>query len=166
MLYHFPSDDNGYIVMQWHAVQGPATPGIANYPNLAIWIQGDRWVVRRAFGSPIAVKREKKTLNEEPKAHVWTAFVLHAKWSKQQDGEIQLWQNGKLVWDVKGTNLYTDHATDVTPYLKTGIYRPSRKGTTTTEPPTIVYVADVKIGSAAASYATVAPSLRRLSARP
>jgi hypothetical protein len=158
MVPTVPTDEAGYIVMQWHAVMGEAALTSRNFPNLAIWIDGDEWTLRRAFGTPLNIKRDAKCLPVRAEAGKWTDWVIHAKWSKGPDGEIQVWQNGTLVWDIKGPNSYSELAKDYTPYLKTGIYRSSRKETKTSEDPTVVYVGDVKIGREDATYKMVAPS--------
>jgi hypothetical protein len=157
MVPTVPTDEAGYIVMQWHAVMGEAALTSRNFPNLAIWIDGDEWTIRRAVGTPLNIKRDVKPLHTFAEPGKWTDWVVHANWSKGPDGEIQIWQNGVLVWDVKGPNCYSELATDYTPYLKTGIYRPTRKETKNSEEPTVVYVSDVKIGGADATYKMVAP---------
>jgi hypothetical protein len=155
-----PAPNPGYLVLQWHAVMGDAAKTSRGFPDLELSISGDQWTIRRAFGSPLTgqTKRDVKVIPGRVEAGVWTDWVVHAKWSKGDDGEIQVWQNGTLVWDVKGPNCYSDLAVERTPYLKTGIYRPTRKDSKTPEDPTVVYVADVKIGGPDATYKMVAPS--------
>jgi len=143
-----PAPSPGYLVLQWHAVMGDAAKTSRGFPPLEISVNGNKWMIRRAFGSPITGETKRE----------WTDWVVHAKWSKGDDGEIQIWQNGTLVWDVKGPNCYSGLAVERTPYMKTGIYRPTRKESKTSEDPTVVYVTDVKIGGPDATYQMVAPS--------
>jgi len=155
-----PAPSPGYLVLQWHAVMGDAAKTSRGFPPLEISVNGNKWMIRRAFGSPITgeTKRDTKLLPGVVQEGKWTDWVVHAKWSKGDDGEIQIWQNGTLVWDVKGPNCYSGLAVERTPYMKTGIYRPTRKESKTSEDPTVVYVTDVKIGGPDATYQMVAPS--------
>lgn len=154
-----PAPSPGYLVLQWHAVMGEAAKTSRGFPPLEISVNGDRWMVNRAYGSPVTgqTKRDRKQIPGTVEAGKWTDWVIHAKWSKSDDGEIQIWKDGTLVWDVKGQNCYSDLAVERTPYLKTGIYRPTRKGSETSEDPTVVEVSDVKIGGPDATYEMVAP---------
>ena len=51
----------------------------------------------------------------------WGDFVLHAKWSKNDDGFAYLYLNGKPIWSQLGANVAKGSNTKI--YQKTGIYR-------------------------------------------
>jgi hypothetical protein len=62
---------------------------------------------------------------------------------------------------VRGPNLYND-VERVTPYFKTGIYRPTRRpssGDTSNESDTVVYVSRVRIGNTLADLQMMQNSL-------
>ena len=154
------TDDNGFILMQWHALIGEDKKrhqnetGIHNFPNLAIHFKNDRFEVTRAWGPLVNSWRDHRTLAQSWASNQWMDWVVHAVWSEQDDGLIQIWQNRQLVYEARGPNLYND-VERVTPYFKTGIYRPSRKpknGHNRNEADTVIYVRDVSIGNASADF--------------
>lgn len=154
------------IVMQWHAIPGDFR---ATFPNLAIAVGDDRWIVRQSFGDPKTTPTRRETkLEDRVQPGVWTAWVIHARWSPKDDGLVQIWKDGKVVADLKGPNTYGTIGVEYTPYMKTGIYHPEwhlenpgRKARFDAEQPVatrkIVYVTDLKIGDARAKAADVAP---------
>ncbi|MEI6465213.1 MAG: polysaccharide lyase [Verrucomicrobiota bacterium] len=157
------------IVMQWHAVPGN---GRATYPNLAISIQDSHWFIQQNFGATERkATRVKRKLDEPVRRGAWLAWVVHAKWSPRDDGLIEIWLDGKRVVEIKGPNVYTTIGVEYTPYLKTGIYHPAwhldvpaKRAAFAQEVPTVtskvVWVAEVRIGSAQATYADVVPRLK------
>jgi len=149
------TDAAGYIVLQWHAVMGNDKVD-RNFPNLAIHQKRDRWVVARAWGKPDNIQRSATTLPRRVETGKLISWVIHAKWAPDSTGVIEIWQDGELVYRKTGQNVY-NLSTDRTPYLKTGIYRPSRKGSTTAEAPLTVRVSDVRIARADGGYPEVAP---------
>ncbi|MBV8271583.1 MAG: polysaccharide lyase [Cupriavidus sp.] len=149
------TDAAGYIVLQWHAVMGNDKVD-RNFPNLAIQQKRDRWVVARAWGQPDNIQRSATTLPRRVEPGKLTSWVIHAKWATDTTGVIEIWQDGALVYRQAGQNAYS-LSSDRTPYMKTGIYRPSRKGSTTTEAPVVVRVSDVRIARADGAYPEVAP---------
>jgi hypothetical protein len=154
------------IVMQWHGIPGNFR---ATYPNLEISVGEDRWHVRQSFGDPKTTPTRRDTkLEDRVQLGIWTAWVIHAKWSPKDDGILQIWKDGKLVIDVKGPNTYGTIGLEYTPYLKTGIYhpewntaKPGREEKFNADQPVathkITYVTDCKIGGANAKYEDIAP---------
>jgi hypothetical protein len=53
----------------------------------------------------------------------WNDFVMHIKWSPNSDGLIQIWVNGKLELDSKGSNYYNEYPANTYPYFKMGLYQ-------------------------------------------
>ena len=153
------ADENGFILMQWHALIGEekklhqSDAGIRNFPNLAIHLKNERFEVTRAWGPLVNSFRDHRITSLPWQATEWTDWVIHAIWSEQDNGLVQIWQNRQLVYEASGPNLYND-VERVTPYFKTGIYRPSRKpkkGDKRREADTVIYVRDVSIGNASAN---------------
>ncbi len=154
------------IVMQWHAIPGDFR---ATYPNLEISVSDDRWQVRQSFGDPKTKPTRRETkLDDRVQPGVWTSWVIHAKWSPNDAGIIQVWKDGKLVADLRGPNTYGTIGLEYTPYLKTGIYhpewhveKPETKARFDADKPVathkVVYVTDVKVGGPAAQYEDVVP---------
>lgn len=154
------------IVMQWHGIPGNFR---ATYPNLEISVGDDRWIMRQSFGDPqTAPTRRETKFEDRMQPGVWTSWVIHAKWSPNDDGLLQVWKDGKLVADLKGPNVYGTIGLEYTPYMKTGIYHPEWnvakadvKERFAAEKPVathkIVYVTDLKIGDARSKYEDVVP---------
>ncbi|TDU71129.1 polysaccharide lyase-like protein [Prosthecobacter fusiformis] len=144
------------IVMQWHSIPGNWQP---THPNLAISVSNDRWFIRQSFGSPQeGPTRRSEQLNERVRRGGWVSWVVHAKWSPKEDGLIQIWKDGKRVFDQAGPNVYGTIGVEYTPYMKTGIYHPvwhtdtdEKHQAFEAEIPVVtvktVYVTDVIIGS-------------------
>ncbi len=106
------------IVMQWHAIPGNGKP---TYPNLEISVGGSHWFIRQSFGiaHPDPTRTNRK-LDDEVKPGVWVRWVIHAKWSPNADGLLEIWKDGKQVAALKGPNVYSSIGEEYTPYLKTG----------------------------------------------
>jgi hypothetical protein len=110
------------IVIQWHAIPGN---GKATNPNLDIAIHGKKWVVHRAYGDPHkGPTRATKELDLALEPGNWSNWIIRAKWSPREDGRIEIWHNGRQVFEHTGPNAYGTIGVDYTPYLKTGIYHP------------------------------------------
>jgi hypothetical protein len=54
----------------------------------------------------------------------WIDWVVHVRWSYQEDGFLEIWQNKNLVAQRSGPNTYNDW---LAPYFKIGVYIPSWK---------------------------------------
>ena len=160
------------IVMQWHGIPGN---GKATYPNLEISIGNSNWFIAQSFGNAKTKPERPRIKLEEPlKPGAWVSWVVHAKWSPHDDGVLQIWKDKTLVLDQKGPNVYGDIGVEYTPYLKTGIYRPEwhldnerKKAAFAQETPVAksktIYVTDVKIGDARATYEMIEPKVAGVS---
>jgi hypothetical protein len=84
----------------------------------------------------------------------WTDFVFHVKWSQGNDGYIEVWKNGQMVFDTSGIQTEWEYGQ----YMKLGI---NHYGWTIpindTATERILYVDDVFIGNGDAGYADVSP---------
>ncbi len=148
------------IVLQWHGIPGNWKP---THPNLAISVVNDRWFIKQSYGSPQqGPTRHSEGLEETVSRGQWVSWIIHAKWSPEAEGLLQIWKDGKLVFDRPGPNVYGSIGVEYTPYMKTGIYRPewhtdtdNKRQAFEAEETTItsknVYVTDIKIGSGKAS---------------
>ena len=159
-------DAQGFILMQWHALVGEehktraSQTGLRNFPNMAIHVQNEQLVVARAWGPLLTPLREHRKLAPLLPGH-WTDWIIHVQWSTADDGLVQIWQDGASVYLARGANLY-DNISLVTPYFKTGIYRPTRKpknGQDAAEAPTVVYLSTIAIGDASASLQSMQATL-------
>jgi len=158
MLVPQAPDDKGFILMQWHALVGEenkaqaSQTGLRNFPNMAIHLQNQQFVVARAWGPILTPLREHRKM-AQLRPGSWTAWIIHTRWSTGEDGLVQIWQDGTLVYQSLGANLY-DKVAEVTPYFKVGIYRPTRKpknGQDAPESPIDVYLGGIAIGDSTAS---------------
>lgn len=170
------STRGGDIVMQWHAIPGNWR---ATFPNLAISIKNDRWGIQQSFGSAQNKPNRTSTrLDDRVEPGEWVSWVVHAKWSPDADGKLQIWKDGQLVLDRDGPNVYGTIGVKYTPYMKTGIYHPEWRVETDdqrqkfdAEKPLAtkknLYVTDIKLGDERAAYSDVAPAtLKKLASQP
>lgn len=157
----------GDIVLQWHAIPGNWR---ATYPNLAISLNKEHWIIQQSYGSPqTKPERNRVRLDTPIQLGQWVSWVVHAKWSPKEDGQLQIWQDNKLVFERKGPNVYSSIGVEYTPYFKTGIYHPEwhitsedkRRAFEAEQPQAtkkVILATDIKIGDARATYKDVAPS--------
>lgn len=158
------------IVIQWHAVPGNSKP---THPNLAIAIQNSNWLVRQSSGSPQDVVDRKKTqLTGSLEPGAWVSWVIHARWSPDDDGRLRIWKDGEAALDFAGPNVYGTIGKEYTPYLKTGIYHPEwnlkseqHKKRFLAEIPGVkkkeIFVSSVVVGSDEATFDLITRSLQR-----
>ena len=66
----------------------------------------------------------------------WVEWTVHARWSYEDDGIMQIWRDGELIADRNGPNTYNDLRGV---YLKLGSYHPPE--------PRSILIDDVRIGS-------------------
>lgn len=149
-LPQLPTQSEGFIVMQWHAQMGRARVE-RDFPNLALWVEGERLTLKRAWGAPADIQRGVDDLGPAV-AGRWIDVTFQVRWSTSDAGRIKVWLDGKPLLDQAGPNCYRGLPKANTPYFKTGIYRPSRKHSTDAEAPTVVYVGAVAIAAGAGRY--------------
>lgn len=83
----------------------------------------------------------------------WTDWVIHAKWSYNDDGLLEIWQDNVKLGSWSGPNCYND--TEHSFHFKIGMYKPGYHSNNPS--PLILYHDEVRIGNKNASYADVAP---------
>lgn len=151
----FVPDPDMEIIAQWHNVpdfnQGETwrTPALYLRPkNGKLYIQR-RWDARPVNGNN-PQGRETIDLGFY-KTNAWTDFVFHVKWSHKGDGLLEVWQDGKLIVQKQGPNVYNDAKG---PYFKFGIYKPGWKNKpeqSRTNQRTLFFD-DIRTGDTAISY--------------
>ena len=128
-------------------------------PSLALYIDGDEWYWynrwqpdRNAVNS---VAGEKELWRAQYEKGQWVDWVIHAIWSYNDDGYLEIYKNGTSVAQYSGPNCYNDSLGIRGP--QTGVYKwPWLTGpTNVTE--RIVYLDEFKVGGANSSYDDVAP---------
>ncbi|MGB7441989.1 MAG: polysaccharide lyase [Coleofasciculaceae cyanobacterium] len=86
----------------------------------------------------------------------WTDWVIHAEWSYNSDGLLELWKDGVQLASWVAPNCYNDSEHSF--HFKIGMYKP---GYNESHPsPLVIYHDEVRIGNGNASYADVAPRRR------
>ena len=158
---HGPNDE-GDIVMQWHAIPGNWR---ATFPNLGIEIKRGKWAAQTSSGSPQKGPARKTIEIGEVEPGKWVRWIIHAKWSAGDDGRIRIWKDGKLTVDERGPNVYSTIGVEYTPYFKTGLYHARWKSqpdadaktqSPTDRPAKTVYVKDIVVADKRADRKTVA----------
>jgi hypothetical protein len=146
--YFLPATDYVYDAAaesptQWHTSS-------TQYPPLAVWTQRGQWRLVQ-FGSQTTILSNYET-------NKWTDFVFHVKWSSGSDGLIEVWKNGVKILTKYGKNI--DGSVTTGAYMRTGLYKwPWKGGNTSTTTKRVIYIDDVRIGNAAATYNDVVPGL-------
>ena len=89
----------------------------------------------------------------------WTDWVVHVKMASDGTGITQVWQNGVLVRDETGANIYSDGYSASKPVW--GIYKWSWNGTQSggcsTATKRVLYFDNIRVSDATGDYNTVAP---------
>lgn len=85
----------------------------------------------------------------------WTDWVMHAKWSYQDDGIIEFWRNGVQIVSAKGPNCFNDERGG---YFDIGIYKGWRdrfepEGIVSTR---LIYFDEIRIAQGISRYSDVA----------
>jgi hypothetical protein len=130
--------------MQWHAIPGNWR---ATYPNLEISIGNTHWFIRQSYGSAqTEPTRTNQKLDDPVRPGSWVSWVIHAKWSPNADGLLQIWKDGKPVMERKGINVYSTIG-------KREAFEKENPVATKK----VIYATDLKVGDERARYEDVAP---------
>lgn len=158
----FTPDPAPEIIQQWHDMPDLSDGGVWRSPPFALYTQNGHWF--------LAIKSSAKRLTSNKDLSSkdydlgpcvnsqWINWVFHVRFSWEDDGLIEVWQNGNLVQTINGPNTYNDKVGN---YFKLGIYKwvwmPEKdKGISTTTEREVFYD-DVRIGDEDATYNDVAP---------
>jgi hypothetical protein len=137
-------DGSPHSILQWH-------PNSSN-GSAALAMLAHNGVLTIVHGDPFGSWKYVNIGNIVP--DVWTDLVLHVKWDSTNNGLIEVWRDGELVYDTSG--IRTEWVGGQ--YIKVGI---NHYGWTIpvndVADERILYIDDVRIGNGDATYADVAP---------
>ena len=168
---YFPNDwteDNIWeIVAQWHGVPDKSLGEAYRNPVMAFLSDGTKLKITNiwdAAPNTQAARKSRKskydggvTLWEGPiRKEQWTDWVVHVKWSFEDDGLVEIWENGKQIARRNGPNTFNDQKA---PYFKMGIYKGwrDRKLPAGKVGRRVIYHDEVRFAGPNGSYDDVAP---------
>lgn len=120
------------LVTQWHGTNDFFVLEPGRFPPLELAIEGDRWVVLKAWDA----RRRSKNVgggNTQGRQVIGSVpfspgkevdWRFDVRWSTGSDGHVRAYKDGLLVVDDKGPNAFNDF---VGPYMKFGVYVPQWK---------------------------------------
>ncbi len=118
-------DTKGEVLVQWFARRDKELGEKGRSPALAIRTKGKKWYVTQRWDHrPLTPHNsgKKGTLFSSPfQRGVWTDWAFFVRWSHQEDGEVRVYMNQKLVAQRRGPSTYNDRRG---PIMKFGIYKP------------------------------------------
>jgi hypothetical protein len=128
----------GEHVVQWHPNNGSGSA------ELSLQTAANKFdVVRSLNGTNYRQTTGVKTIV----SNKWYDFVWHIKWSTGTTGLIELWIDGEKYYSFTGKTM-----SSTAPYFKLGINRWNMGNSSR-----VLYYDNLRIGSASATYADVAP---------
>lgn len=140
----YDTDSTDEVISQWHQ-GGKATP------SLCIRTKNNRLRLRVN-----ARPNGKKVVEMGPiEKDVWQYFVVHVKHSATANGLVEIWRNGVLLVNYKGSNMYNLSTGDFhLPNWKLGIYKSAwNRGAVTDANKRVLYFDAISVGNERASYA-------------
>jgi hypothetical protein len=152
-LEDWVADNAGESIIQWHPNDSKGSA------NLSIWASGGMYTL---VVSPHGMdNRYYELAAVEPNDTV--DFVIHVKWTKNEDGFVEIWKDGKYITNtLNGKSLpYKGITTWAGCYLKLGInkwgwsYEPARSESTSAK--RVLYYDVFREGNEHSSYKDVAP---------
>jgi len=158
----FTIDPEPEIIQQWHDVPDLAEGGVWRSPPFALFTQNGHWLLSIRSSIKRLTNNNDLTTNNYDlgpyKNSIWTDWVFHILFSLNNDGIIEIWENGIKLKTINGPNTYNDLNGN---YLKMGLYKwvwlPEKdKGKSSTIEREIYYD-DVRLGNEFATYKDVAP---------
>jgi hypothetical protein len=118
---HEWKDNNStwYVTTQFHQAPPKWRNGDWGPPPLKFGYSGGQWQIHQWF---YAEDHPKTPIYKAAGAKgVWVNWRVHAVWSGDRNGVLQIWRDGKLVVDRRGKNLNADGGGGT--FFKLGIYR-------------------------------------------
>ena len=151
------------IILQWHAQPDFDLGESWRSPPLYFQVSGDRLRIysiwdpkERTEGNDPSPEGGKQIIWEGSYAKgEWTDWVVHARWSYQGDGLLQIWRDGIELVNRTGPNTYNDQKSL---YLKLGLY--VWMWTTDVSTPVqsrSLYHDEVRVGGPYSNYDSVVP---------
>ena len=120
------------IVAQWHGTDDFFLLEPGRFPPLELAIEGDRWVLYKAWDDRLRSSDEGGG-NTQGRKLIGSALFspgkdadwrIEVRWSTGADGYVRAYKDGSLVVDDRGPNALRDL---VRPYMKVGVYVPEWK---------------------------------------
>ena len=147
-------------VAQWHGVPDKLLLESGRTPPLRLvvlegeWVLVGVWDANRVTRSPFIRRKPDGWVKHRigrAETGVWTDWVFHIRWSAGDDGLVEVWKNGELVFSRSGPNSYRDA---LAPYLKLGVYVPewSIPQTTSRVHERVVYFDEVAVTDEPATF--------------
>jgi hypothetical protein len=142
--YKFDASDE--VISQWHQGGGYS-------PALSLRTREDKY---QLIIKPTPTTTEKLFLAAIEKDK-WNTFVFHIKHSPGSDGVLEIWLNGKKVFNRAGQTMYALTGTTKPPKWKMGIYKSDWNGSQTTDTKIrIFYYDNIRLGNENATYENMA----------
>lgn len=109
---------------QWHEVPDFNKGENWRSPPISLWTQGKHWYLHILWSADI-VNTNKTAHTEiydlgELEKGKWIPWIFHIKFSWEADGQLEIWQHNKKIFEKNGPNAYND---EVGNYFKIGIYK-------------------------------------------
>jgi hypothetical protein len=152
---YFPAADYKYdgsdeVISQWHQSGGYS-------PSISLRGKMDRF---QLIVKPKTDVSEKIDLGLIPKDQ-WNTFVFHINHSSNSDGLLEIWLNGKKIYNRVGVNMYVIGANGAkAPKWKMGIYKSDWNGAQTTDAvKRVIYFDNIRLGSEKATYDEMASAV-------
>lgn len=149
-------DSTFEVLAQWHEVPDFSLGEKWRSAPISLQTDKDKWkICINSASDPVNTDKTislKKTLElGDIKKGVWTDWLFHIRFSYQDDGVLEVWENKKMVADYKGPNYYNDKTG---PFFKIGIYKTPWKFYRNNSIVTnrVIYFSDVKVGNEHASF--------------
>ncbi len=114
------------IIAQWHDLPDFSEGETWRNPPLSLLTKDNKFYLSNKWTSK-RVSTTREIDGEELfdlgnyEEDLWYEWVIHVKWSSQEDGFLDIWNNNELVARKVGPNTYNDARG---PYLRLGIYQP------------------------------------------
>lgn len=117
------------IALQWHGTKDLWFLEYGRRPPLALHAVGNEWVVAinadPRLVSPLTKSTQHREIARLPlDPGTWHSFDFTVRWSPEDDGQVVVRHNGRIVARDRGPNCYNDL---LGPYFKFGNYQPSKR---------------------------------------
>lgn len=121
----FPIENNRLVLAQWWAKTKTQLGEVHRSPILHLrFAEGRLAILLRRYSEKVVHDDQAfvqtNLYSTRFELGKWHDFVFHVKWSPDNDGFIQAWNDGEKIVDFKGS---TENQDEVGPVFKFGLYR-------------------------------------------
>ncbi len=140
----FPTEDTRLVLAQWHGSDKKYLGEPARSPVMAFRYKSGSFYINlrhsteRIVRSPDTVPVTELFKISPFPLNAWNDFIVHANWSFDAGGWINIWWNGRRIVQYRGPVGYND---DLGPYFQFGLYRDD------TDKTYVSYMKQIKMGS-------------------